>query len=203
MANDDASKTAQQWIDRWPLIDLNLDPEDDDADETARPFGISPVAVYVLHQLLQLMSDDWTEDGAGAITRDDFPLSLRRWLLDDEFTRAMAQSCLRLSSRLTMGRQELNTTCTADEINLAIASRLAIATGYELFVDDTVLQALLEAIGPVDIRYGIDLARDLLTQDFDVDLLWNPALDGIENDEELLIAQGIAHLHPSKWFEPF
>lgn len=66
-----------------------------------------------------------------------------------------------------------------------------------------VLEALLELIGPIDIADEIELARELLSHDADVDHLWNPALDGIENDDELLSATGIAHLHPSQWFEPF
>ena len=209
MTDSDAVSIARQWIERWPPFDLEPeedepeeDEDGDDGDER-RPFGISPIAVYVLHFLLECMSDDWTEDGAGVITHDDFPPSLRIWLLDDEFTRAMAKSCLNLSGRLASGRQELNTTCTADEINLAIASQLARDTGYELLVDNVVLDALLTAIGPIDIKSEIDLARDLLTQDADVDYLWNPALDGIENDDALLQAQGIAHLHPSKWFVQF
>ena len=48
------------------------------------------------------------------------------------------------------------TVCTADEINLAIASRLAIDTGYDLFVDDDVLEALLELVGPIDVADEIE-----------------------------------------------
>lgn len=197
---------ALHWIERWPLVELEPDDEDDGDDGVAderKLFGVCPVAAYLLHHLLECMSDDWTEDGAGVLTRDELPPTLGFWLLDDEFTQAMAESCLRISSRLATGRQEVTTTCTADEINLAIASRLAIDTGYEFFIDDAVLEALLDATGPIDIRYEIDIARELLTQDSDVDHLWNPALDGIENDDDLLDAHGIAHLHPSKWFIPF
>lgn len=195
--NANQSSLARQWVERWPLVAGEPDEEDD------RPFGVHPIAAYVLHQLLEGMSDDWTEEDAGVFTRDAFPRSLGVWLLDDDFTKAMAGSCLDLSSRLTLGGQQMMTICTADEINLAIASRLAIDTGYDLFIDDEVLEALLELVGPIDIADEIELARELLSHDVDVDHLWNPALDGIENDDELLLAAGIAHLHPRQWFEPF
>ena len=189
--------SAQQWVDQWPLVAAEPDDDDD------RPYGVHPIAAYVLHQLLEAMSDDWTEEDAGVLTRDLFPPSLGIWLLDDDFTRRMARSCLELSSRLVRGGQQMMTICTADEINLAIASRLAIDTGYDLFIDDDVLEALLELVGPIDIADEIELARELLSHDADVDHLWNPALDGIENDDELLSATGMAHFHPSQWFEPF
>ena len=195
--NANQSSLAQQWVDRWPLV---AGEPDEDGD---RPFGVHPIAAYVLHQLLEGMSDDWTEEDASVFTRDSFPRSLNVWLLDDDFTRRMARSCLELSNRLTLGGQQMLTICTADEMNLAIASRLAIDTGYDFFIDDDVLEALLELVGPIDIADELEIARELLSHDADVDHLWNPALDGIENDDELLCAAGIAHLHPSQWFEPF
>lgn len=128
----DGSSMAKQWIGRWPLIDS--EPDDDDDDDG--PYGVHPIAAYVLHQLLEGMSDDWTEEEGGVLTRDAFPPSLGFWLLDDDFTRRMARSCLDLSNRLMLGGHQMMTICTADEINLAIASRLAIDTGYDLFIDD-------------------------------------------------------------------
>jgi hypothetical protein len=117
------SSLAQQWVDRWPLV---AGEPDEDGD---RPFGVHPIAAYLLHQLLEGMSDDWTEEDAGVFTRDAFPRSLNVWLLDDDFTKAMARSCLDLSSRLRLVGQQMMTNCTADEINLAIASSLAIDAG--------------------------------------------------------------------------
>jgi hypothetical protein len=201
-----AFAAAKQWIERWPpFLDVGFASADGDEDAEADdgPFGVNPVAAYLLSFLLECMSDDWGEDDGGSITRDEFPRSLRVWLLDDEFTAAMARSCLDLSTRLQSNSHNPTTTCTADEVNLAMACRLAVDTGFDLLVDDPVLTALVELAGPIDISYEVELARELLTHDADVDHLWNPALDGIENDIRLQESQGITHLHPSAWFITF
>lgn len=47
------------------------------------------------------------------------------------------------------------------------------------------------------------IARDELVDDIDVDDLWNPALDGIENDTNLQHHWRMTNLHPTTWFDHF
>ncbi len=44
---------------------------------------------------------------------------------------------------------------------------------------------------------------DILLRDVNHELLHNPALDGIENDEEWAAKVRAPNLHPRRWFEPF
>ena len=47
-------------------------------------------------------------------------------------------------------------------------------------------------------------AREVLFRDHDVLLLFNPSLDGIEdNDSDLSLRHMFANLHPRRWFLPF
>lgn len=45
-------------------------------------------------------------------------------------------------------------------------------------------------------------SRSLL-DDCDVKLLFDPALDGVESDQLLLLRLNPVHLHPSEWFLSF
>jgi hypothetical protein len=93
--------------------------------------------------------------------------------------------------------------CTADEVNLAIARKLATITHEELLADDPVVDVLHEMLGQLEFELELELARELLADDTDVDFLWNPALDGIEDDADLQQSFRIINLHPKDWFKPF
>lgn len=75
--------------------------------------------------------------------------------------------------------------CTGEEVAL----RLAIRNGWS-------------GRGEVDLSAGVDL-REALCQDFDVDMLWNPQLDGIEGDVQACDDLRTVHLAPIEWFEWF
>ena len=45
--------------------------------------------------------------------------------------------------------------------------------------------------------------RDALLHDCDVELLFDPALDGVESDQLFLLQLNPVHLHPTEWFLPF
>lgn len=47
------------------------------------------------------------------------------------------------------------------------------------------------------------LYRDALLHDCDVELLFDPALDGVESDQLFLLQLNPVHLHPTEWFLPF
>ncbi|MFR9802552.1 hypothetical protein ACL02T_09650 [Pseudonocardia sp. RS010] len=44
---------------------------------------------------------------------------------------------------------------------------------------------------------------DMLLPDVDHDWLYDPGLDGIENEEAFVAVMGPANLRPGQWFEPF
>lgn len=54
-----------------------------------------------------------------------------------------------------------------------------------------------------DLATALDVARDELVDDIDIDHLWNPALDGIENDTNLQHHWRMTNLHPTTWFNHF
>ncbi len=199
MTTTDPRATAQQWLERWAPI------EPDPADgPDAEPYGLNPLIAYILCSVLTYMGDDWPEELGGELTRTRLPKNLAVWLLDDDFTAAMAASCFHLADRLEAGPDdERFTRCTADEVNLAIAHKLATITHEELLADDPVVDVLHEMLGHLDFELELDLARELLADDTDVDFLWNPALDGIEDDADLQQNFRIINLHPKDWFKPF
>ena len=193
----EAVQATRRWIERWPPFPA--DPDDPDDDGT---FGISPLIAYLLHQTLRDMADDWTDD-LGDLTRRQMPRSLSFWSLDDEFTQAMARSCDDLANRLAAGPRDAPARCTADEINLAIACRLTTESFTGLEPPDPTRDELARLAPPTDLDDELSLARELLTDDFDVDLLWNPAHDGIEDDDTLQDQFRFANLHPTTWFDTF
>jgi len=90
--------------------------------------------------------------------------------------------------------------CTADEVNLAMA-----LTDVPWIAEGGVgpVPPELRAATVHGLEFDADAASESLFNDHDVFMLWNPLLDGIENDDETLERLGTADLHPSKWFEPF
>lgn len=62
----------------------------------------------------------------------------------------------------------------------------------------------LQELAPLeDVQSAVADLQDLLLRDLDVTWLWEPAMDGIEDDEELLERMGIAPMRPEDWFVRF
>lgn len=49
---------------------------------------------------------------------------------------------------------------------------------------------------------NFDFYDDQLFEDRDFEVLWSAELDGIENDEEVVLHMRYVNLHPSRWFLP-
>ncbi len=151
----------------------------------------------LLHRTLHHMGTTWTEPDQPGTPEGLLPRTLRGWALDDTFTASMAASARRVAHHLTLTEDDRSvadaTTCTADEINIAIAIRFLLRYGARPNGPDPVLDELIDhnATSDPDTDHGYDLttalelARDELVDDIDIDHLWNPALDGIENDTAL------------------
>ena len=202
---------ARRWTTRWPP-DWG-DPND--ADDTGEPLGVSPVVAYLLHRTLGLMAATWTTPEQPGTPAGLLPRTLRIWALDATFTASMAVSAQRVAHHLTLNEEERSvvdaTVCTADEINIAIAIRLLRRDGIRPNGPDRLLDELIDHNGTADpdidpgydLATALELARDALVDDIDVDHLWNPALDGIENDTELQHHWRMTNLHPTTWFDRF
>ena len=91
------------------------------------------------------------------------------------------------------------------------AIRLLLRDGGRPNGPDPILDELIDQTSSSDpdvdpgfnLATALDLAREDLVDDIDVDNLWDPALDGIENDTALQHPWRMVILHPSNWFDTF
>ena len=67
---------------------------------------------------------------------------------------------------------------------------------------DDVLSELAAGLSAAELRNAIRYLADDVCDDADVELLYQPNFDGIE-DGTVLVDFGFANLHPRDWFEPF
>jgi hypothetical protein len=132
--------------------------------------------------------------------RDELPPVARR-LTDDAWMRRFVSSFDALATRLATGgfAGEQLASCTAEEMALHVLIDLA-----EAFVSDGILatQEHLPAHGEDDTDF--EVAREVLFRDHDVLMLFNAALDGIEDESNDLNGEfRFANLHPRDWFVTF
>lgn len=122
--------------------------------------------------------------------------------VDEQFITAFGSRFGVLVARLAAGQaNELKlTTCTADKMAL----HLVIDNAEALHQDDA-LGA--EWIGGLPRRPGDDDffgVKDVLFQDLDIDVLFNPAMDRAEDPEsDIYLTEGYANFHQRDWFKPF
>ncbi len=159
--------------------------------------GLSPLAAWAMVAALEILGDQWP-DIPGDLT---VPPCARRFAQDPAFCQRMKASAHYLADQLAAGKADaIIARCTADEVNLAMA-----LTDVPWIAEGGALPVPLELRGATvhGFEFDADAASDSLFHDHDVFMLWNPMLDGIENDAETLARLGTADLHPSRWFEPF
>jgi hypothetical protein len=91
--------------------------------------------------------------------------------------------------------------CTGDEMALHVVIATAEAHVADGLLDE---DALWSSLPVSDRDSDFELAREYLLQDHDVLHLFDPALDGIEADDDPdLSSLRTANLHPRDWFKPF
>lgn len=160
--------------------------------------GISPLFAWGLESRLEIQSDQWISI-AGDL---NVPPVARPLVHDSAFCARMRASAEFLAEQLAAGKADsFLSRCTADEVNLAMALDEAVwvAEGDAgLPVPNALRNATVDGLDA-----DCDAASEMLFQDHDVFMLWNPSLDGIERDDDTLAKMGISGLHPSGWFEPF
>src|SRR5207302_1411777 len=102
----------------------------------------------------------------------------------------------RLAERLGSGNSDCLAHCTAEELAL----HLTIGSAEAYVADGVAPSAWVDHLpdhGCDDEAF--DWMRQVLFEDHDVLMLFNPSLDGV--DESQVIAA--AYLHPREWFRPF
>lgn len=188
---------AKQYLDLYRCEVCRRPVEQHALDHGCEWFGLSPLIAWTLVTALEIQGDQWPYD-AGDL---NVPRCARGLVGDEGFCERMKASAHYLADQLAAGRSDASISrCTADEANLAMA-----LTDVEWIVEES-MDATPPALRGASVR-GIERdaesATDGLFHDHDVFMLWNPLLDGIENDSETLARMGAAGLQPPEWFEPF
>ena len=138
-------------------------------------------------------------DGLGDDVIAELP-PLARQHADDRFVSAFAYRFAVIGKRIASGLPWLESiaTCTADE--MAVHIILSMVDDFDELTDPS----WIEQFPAHEDDDQIEWLDDLLLQDTDVLMLYNPALDGIEDPDSPVNQQlGIANLHPNDWFKPF
>jgi hypothetical protein len=138
-------------------------------------------------------------DGLGDEIIAELPPLARRHA-DERFVSAFAYRFAIIGKRIASGLPWLESiaTCTADE--MAVHLILPMVDDFDELADPT----WIEQFPAHEDDDQIECLDDLLLQDTDVLMLYNPALDGIEDSDSPVNQQlGVANLHPKDWFKPF
>jgi hypothetical protein len=145
------------------------------------------------------LSDTYCEDPQSELLMQELPPVAQR-LADDAWLARFVSCFGALAVRLGAGlASEQLASCTADEMALHMVIDLA-----EGFAADgiTAIGGRLPRRGRADTDF--DWAREVLFRDHDVLMLFDVALDGIEDESgELTDQYRFANLHPRDWFTTF
>ena len=146
------------------------------------------------------MADTYAESEMSDLLKRELPPIARR-MADDVWMERFVVCFEGIAARLAGGRFASSqlASCTGEEmaLHLVIDSAEAAVSDETIPLDDSL---------PADPERDRDFewAREVLFRDHDVLLLFNPSLDGIEdNDSDLSQRHMFANLHPRRWFLPF
>ena len=122
---------------------------------------------------------------------------------DRPFVDALVHRLEVIADRLAQGTADAEQicTCTADELVLHIVIDVAVSHASE---DPHAAEWLAHL--PIDAHYDGDFDRlhEVLFQDDDVLLLYDPALEGIEDPTgQRYVRERFVNLHSRDWFKPF
>lgn len=119
---------------------------------------------------------------------------------DERFESAFASRFAIVAKRVAEGLPWLESiaTCTADEMAIHVILTMVDE------IDDMAEPTWIERLPAHEDDDQVEWLEDLLLQDTDVLMLYNPTLDGIEDPASPVNLQlGCANLHPAGWFKPF
>jgi hypothetical protein len=143
------------------------------------------------------LGDEPLPRGAGGVFGSLPPVTLRQ---GSDWRRQMARAFLDLAEDLAAG-PEVEPRCTGEEmaLHLGIARADHLTRNRPRYVGKVVAEL------PEDRRdYAWDACSDVLFEDHDVLMLFDAALDGVEDSSgEANEAMGMINLAPVDWFTPF
>ncbi|GGR64495.1 MULTISPECIES: tetratricopeptide repeat protein [Streptomyces] len=180
----------------------------DEADDT--PWGPSPRTLGVLEAALDIEAD-MAADGLREL--QDRPVTARDWGLGCfdrlpsqtwdqglEWRRRMIQAFDDLAADIREGRVP-RPRCTGEEMALHLALEQAAA-----ITDDSpdLAEEFTEGVPGRPDDYDWFACKDLLFEDHDVLMLYEPWMEGIESPDSAVNQHlGMVHLRPEDWFKPF
>ena len=161
---------------------------------------LSPRMASQLWTTAIYFADTYADAEVSDLLRRALPPSAGR-MADDVWMERFVACFQALATRLARGRFASSqlASCTGEEMAL----HLVIDSAEAGLSDDAI--PVNESLPADPERDGdFDWAREVLFRDHDVLLLFNPSLDGIEDDDSDLSQRYMfANLHPRRWFLPF
>jgi hypothetical protein len=163
----------------------------------------SPLSARMASQLWTTaiyFADTYADPDVTDLLKRELP-PIARLMADDVWMERFVACFEALATRLARGRFASSqlASCTGEELALHL-----VIDSAEAGVSDDVIP--MDDSLPADPERDRDFewAREVLFRDHDVLLLFNPSLDGIEdNDSDLSQRHMFANLHPQRWFLPF
>jgi hypothetical protein len=162
--------------------------------------ALSPRMASQLWTTAIYLADTYADSEMSDLLKQELPPIARR-MADDVWMERFVVCFEGIAARLAGGRFASSqlASCTGEEmaLHLVIDSAEAAVGDETIPLDDSL---------PADPERDRDFewAREVLFRDHDVLLLFNPSLDGIEdNDSDLSQRHMFANLHPRRWFLPF
>ena len=173
-----------------------------------RPLGIRPRTAYYLWFELTALCDGWgmALDGQQFFVRalvDTLP-RVAQLHADAEFIQRLVEAARDLRDRVataTFPDRRL-ATCTAQEFIVHIALD-RLEDDLAEMRDVIHFDGFHKVFPKTRFDDDVGLYRDALLDDCDVELLFDPALDGVESDPLFLLQLNPVHLHSSEWFLSF
>ncbi len=185
-------------------------PCEPDRCDRQRHKGLTPRGAYALWSTAEVLADYWNEHLAlPSLSSSDRP-ALDPWFDDlppiarrlgtTAWLSRFAASFTDLAAGVASGHLEL--ACTGEEV----AFRILLSDCARALNDGLVIPPNFDEWPGHGDDFDFDLNRieTIVCWDYDVEWLWDPALDGIEGGE---IAEspliGAVNLHPRDWFHAF
>jgi len=175
---------------------------EEDVPDFARLYGtldLPPRMAAKLWTVAEMIGDSFIA-GIGEMWLEELP-TVAKQFTDEAFIAAFAARFEVLTQRIGAGLRVTTdiTTCTADEVAL----HMVVDRAQELEAEGFFHGGWIDALEQQDEDDFLD-AKDMLFRDFDVLLLFEPSLDGVEDpDSEAYQAEGFENLHPRDWFKTF
>ncbi|MFY7069400.1 hypothetical protein ACOQFV_26380 [Nocardiopsis changdeensis] len=201
--------TLPDFAQLFPLLDGGCDCNKVDCPD-CESWTLIPRTADILYSALSMMADEAYDDvnnGDRTVTgKDDAwmffdTLPWVTWQMPVQWRRLMARACDDLAEDLAAGR-EPRPRCRAEEVALFLALESEAQVHLEMTQDRE--DADHEALPEHRDDYTWDFCLDILFEDHDVMLLFDPRFDGVEDPgSELNRLQAMGDMRPQSWFENF